>query len=508
MDPHNNSDTVSVPCAERKQTFAQDLLIVLSGTMISQLIFIFSIPVITRLYGPDAFGINTLYISLVTIIGMVSCVMYESAITLPESDDDAANVFALSILLTFCVSIVTFIGIIIGKDFFITLIKAPGLDPYIIYLPLSVCIAGLLLALNNWNIRKKSFSSIGISKVAGSVTTNTTQIATGISGFSSAGYLIFGYIIGNLFTAMVLFYSTLKKYHSLFHNKISLKKIIEGLHRYKVFPIYGTGSEIINVISVLMPVFLLSIYYSESIVGFYSLGYLALQVPVTFIAGAIAQVFFSRAVELHHKKDESLGLLFEQLTRRLFMLGFLPFIILAVAGKEICMVIFGPEWAEAGVFLQILVFWIFLGLITSPLTYLFIIFEKQKFTLLYNSSILMIRLGALVIGGLSGNIYITIILLSAVGTCSYGFAFLWLMKISNSSIHTIIAQFVPYILLGIPVAGIMILTKWILHPAPVFLLVIGIISAIFYYYLSIRDDPEIRNVINDFWRMLVKKPFS
>jgi len=508
MDPHNNSGVGSAQSGERKQTFAQDILIVLSGTMISQLIFIFSIPVITRLYSPDAFGLNTLYMSLVTIIGMVSCVMYESAIALPESDDDAVNVFALSILLTFCVSIVTFIGIIIGKDFFITLIKARGLGPYIIYLPLSVCIAGFLLALNNWNIRKKSFGPIGISKVTGAVTTNSTQIATGISGFSSAGYLIFGYIIGNLFTAMYLFYSTLKKYHSLFHKKISLKKIIEGLHRYKVFPIYGTGSEIINVISVLMPVFLLSIYYTESIVGFYSLGYLTLQVPVTFIAGAIAQVFFSRAIELYHQKKESLALLFQQLTRRLFMLGFFPFIILAVAGKELCMVFFGSEWAEAGVFLQILVFWIFLGLITSPLTYLFIIFEKQKFTLLYNSIILMIRLGALVIGGLSGNIYITIVLLSAVGTCSYGFVFWWLMKISNSSIHTIIAHFVPYILLGIPVAGIMILTKWILHPAPVFLLVIGIISAIFYYYLSIRDDPEIQNIINDFWRMLVKKHFS
>ena len=508
MDPHNNLDTVSVPRAEREQTFAQDALIVLSGTMFSQLIFIFSIPIITRLYGPDAFGIYTLYISLVTIIGIVSCVMYESAIALPESDDDAVNIFVLSILLTFCVTIVTFIGIIFGKEYFINLINAPGLSPYIIYLPISVCIAGSLLALNNWNIRKKSFGPIGISKVTGSVTTNAFQITNGIYGFGSAGYLVFGYIFGNLFTASYLFYSTLKKYHSLFHKKISLKKIIEGSWRYKVFPIYGTGSEIINVISVLMPVFLLSMYYSESIVGFYSLGYLTLQVPVAFIAGAIAQVFFSRAVELYHKKKESLAFLFEQLTRRLFMLGFLPFILLFLAGNELCTVIFGPEWSEAGVFLQILVFWIFLGFITSPLTYLFIIFEKQKFTLLYNGIVLIIRLGALVIGGLSGNIYFTIALLSAVGSCSYGFIFWWLMKISNSSIHKIISQFVPYILFGIPIAGFIIFTKWILHPAPIFLFIIGIISAICYYYLSIRDDPELWNVISDFWRVMTIKPSS
>jgi O-antigen/teichoic acid export membrane protein len=257
-----------------------------------------------------------------------------------------------------------------------------------------------------------------------------------------------------------------------------------------------------------MPVFLLSSYFSATVVGFYSLGFLVLQVPVTFIAGAIAQVFFSRAVELYHKKDESLALLFEQLARRLFMLGFLPFIILVLAGREICMVIFGPEWAEAGVFLQILVFWIFLGLITSPLTYLFIIFEKQKFTLLYNSIVFIIRLGALVIGGLTGNIYLAIIVLSVVGTCSNGFVFWWLMKISNASIRTIVAQFFPYIIFGIPIAGIMIFTKWIIHPSAVLLLVIGIISAILYYYLSIRDDPEIQEVINNLWTMLVKKPVS
>jgi O-antigen/teichoic acid export membrane protein len=506
MDPHNNSEVISAPRAEKKLTFAQDVLIVFSGAMISQIIFILSAPVITRLYGPDAFGIFTLYISLVSIIGIVSCVMYESAIILPESDDDAVNVFALSILLTISVSVVTFISIVVAKDFFIHLIRAPGLEPYIIYLPLSVCIAGFLLALNNWNIRKKSFRPIGVSKIASSATTNVTQIATGIFGFSSAGYLVFAYIFGNLFGALFLFYAVLQNYRIIFYNKISWKKIIDSLRRYKVFPIYGTWSEIINTVSVLMPVFLLSTYFSATVVGFYSLGFLALQVPVTFIAGAIAQVFFSRAVELYHNARVSLKLLFEQLTRRLFMLGFLPFIILALAGKEICMVIFGSEWSEAGVFLQILVFWIFLGLITSPLTYLFIIFEKQKSTLLYNSIVFIIRFGALVIGGLTGNIYFTIILLSVVGICSNGFVFWWLMKISNASIRTIVSQFFPYILLGIPIAGFMIFIKWILQPIPILLLVIGIISAIFYYFVSIHEDPEMRHIINDFWRILIKKP--
>jgi lipopolysaccharide exporter len=506
MDPHNNSEEVSAPRAEKKLTFAQDVLIVFSGAMISQRRFRLSAPVITRLYGPDAFGIFTLYISLVSIIGLVSCVMYESAIILPESDDDAVNVFALSILLTISVSVVTFIGIVVAKDFFIHLIRAPGLDPYIIYLPLSVCIAGFLLALNNWNIRKKSFRPIGVSKIAGSAATNATQIATGLFGFSSAGYLVFAYIFGNFFGALYLFYSVLKNYRLIFSNKISWKKINDGLRRYKVFPIYGTWSEIINTVSVLMPVFLLSTYFSATVVGYYSLGFLALQVPVTFIAGAVAQVFFSRAVELYHNSRESLKLLFEQLTRRLFMLGFLPFIILALAGKELCMVIFGPEWSEAGIFLQILVFWIFLGLITSPLTYLFIIFEKQKFTLLYNSIVFIIRFGALVIGGLTGNIYFTIILLSVVGICSNGFVFWWLMKISNASIRTIVTQFFPYILLGIPVAGIMIFTKWILQLIPILLCIIGIISAIFYYFVSVHEDPEMRNIINDFWRILIRKP--
>jgi Ca2+/Na+ antiporter len=82
------------------------------------------------------------------------------------------------------------------------------------------------------------------------------------------------------------------------------------------------------------------------------------------------------------------------------------------------------------------------------------------------------------------------------------------MKISNSSIHTIIAQVVPYILLGIPIAGFMIFTKWIFHPSAVLLLVIGIISAILYYCMSIRNDTEIRDVLNDFRNMLVKKLFS
>ena len=54
-------------------------------------------PVLTRLYGPEAFGFLALFTSITSIIGVVACMRCELAIMLPKTDEEAANLLGLSL---------------------------------------------------------------------------------------------------------------------------------------------------------------------------------------------------------------------------------------------------------------------------------------------------------------------------------------------------------------------------------------------------------------------------
>ena len=56
----------------KKKSFAFDVLTLAGGTTFAQILMILSAPVLTRLYGPDDFGIWALYISITSIISVIA----------------------------------------------------------------------------------------------------------------------------------------------------------------------------------------------------------------------------------------------------------------------------------------------------------------------------------------------------------------------------------------------------------------------------------------------------
>jgi len=78
-----------IPASARPSAFGVDVLTLVTGTTIAQIITVLASPVITRLYGPETFGILALFTSITSIIAVIACMRYELAIMLPESDGEA-----------------------------------------------------------------------------------------------------------------------------------------------------------------------------------------------------------------------------------------------------------------------------------------------------------------------------------------------------------------------------------------------------------------------------------
>jgi len=157
------------PEPSRSTSFATDVLKLVTGTTFAQVITILASPLLTRLYGPEAFGFLALFTSITSIIGVVACMRYEMAIMLPKTDEEAANLLGLCLLCVAVVSGLTVPALYFGGDAILSMLRAPGLEPYLILVPVFVFISGVFLALNYWNSRTKHFGRLSVARVISSL---------------------------------------------------------------------------------------------------------------------------------------------------------------------------------------------------------------------------------------------------------------------------------------------------------------------------------------------------
>ncbi len=329
----------------------------MGGSSIAALITIISTPILTHYFTPDAFGIFAVFSSITGIISIIACMRYELAIMLPKSDDDAINIFALCLLIAFFISVFLLPIFWFFQSEIISLFNLPDLGSYILLIPFMILVNGFFTALYNWHTRTQNFKLLAGARVTNAVMTNGSQLASAFMGFLTAGGLIIGTILGTFSSTLVLFVQMWRTDKAALKSSVRWNAIILGLKRYRNFPIYDSFSAFINNLSWQLPVLMLAAFFSPAIVGFYSLGLMVLFFPMNLIGGALSQNFLQKAAEV--KDQGTLGHLVEQVFEILVIVGLYPIFVLTLVGANIVMVIFGPNWGEAGVYLQILSIWAF-----------------------------------------------------------------------------------------------------------------------------------------------------
>lgn len=478
--------------------FATDVAKLVTATTIANIITILASPILTRLYGPEAFGFLALFISISGIIVVISCMRYELTIMLPKSDEEAVNLLALSIFSVTVISVLTVPVLYFLGDVLLDLLGAPGLAPYLWLIPPFVFMSGIFLALKMWNLRSRHFTQLSVAQMASSVSTTCTQVGAGLSGYTTGGSLIGANLVGSFISLGFLGGRTWRDDRALIKKGISRQGMISGMKRYRKFPLIDTGSALLNSISWQLPAFLLSAFFSPIIVGFYALGYRVLQLPMSFIGGAIHQVFFQRATEA--RAEGTLDKLVENVFRVLVQIGLFPSLLIAFIGSDLFAIIFGELWREAGIYAQILSIWTIILFISTPLTGLLAVLEKIHFGLKFNIANFFTRLGSLVIGGLIGSVYIALVLFAASGIIVYGYLCVSIMRFSGVSWSAMSKIVLTNLLIFAPVGVTLGVLKFLNLSSLILVSVAGIAISVYYVYL-IKTDSHVRVVLYQFGLM-------
>jgi O-antigen/teichoic acid export membrane protein len=225
---------------------------------------------------------------------------------------------------------------------------------------------------------------------------------------------------------------------------------------------------------------------------------------MSMVGGAVTQVFFQKASEAHNRIG-NLSKVVEEVFKRLVSLGIFPILLLTLIGKDIFIVAFGARWAEAGVYVQILGLWIFFRFISSPISTLFAVLEKQSYGLLFNGVLFSTRAASLIVGGMTDDVRFTLSLFAGTGVACYGFLCFWLISKAGLSILQTLYHIVKYSIYSSPLLIIIAFAKYSLgvHEVGVLLLAIG--SLLVYYSLVIRSDEGLKEPLNTIFQKFGSK---
>ena len=400
--------------------FFRGALRISAGATLAQLILIASSPVLTRLFAPADYGAYAVATSLLAILVAVATLGYEFAIPLPRSDHEAANVVAVCLIVVIGVSTVTAVVVVLAGGSIATLAGAPSLGPYMPLLAVGVLSGGISTALIGWAIRNKTYTEIVANRLTQSGTLVAAQVGLGLAGAGTAG-LFGGALVGSLVASSRLALAAWRRGAATFR-QITRRGIGAAASRYRRFPLLTSPSILLNAVGLEAAVLVVVALYGTDVGGHFALAQRVIQLPVTVVGVAIAQVYFAEAAQVARERPGDLRRLFWRTTRALIVTAIVPSVVGGLAAPFLFGPVFGDAWVEAGQFVAILAPMYFLIFVTSPTGATLDILERQDLRLL-REIVRLILIGGVVVLATSLQLSATaaVIAVSVVGCLTYLF---------------------------------------------------------------------------------------
>lgn len=407
--------------------FVRNVAIVAGGTAGAQLIHLAFYPIITRLYGPENFGLLGVFMSVIAILAPMAVLTYPKAIVLPKNNSDAKSLVKLSFALSLGIAIFILLVFSTVGDQILSSIGADGISEFSLLIPFAILFYGWQQIGQQWLFRQQAFRDtakasmiqVFISGVAKCVAGLFFPIASVLIGLQVASAALYAILLGLAANKYLTTTYQLPEKPRINHSVLALAK------SYKAFPIYRAPQVTLNAASRSIPVFMLASQYSSSAAGFYVLGQMVLGAPLTLVAKSVGDAFYPKFTMAANNGQPLMPLL-RKSTLALAILGIMPFGALIFFGPFMFSIVFGGEWQQAGEYARWLAIMYFFGFMNTPVVAASATLDLQKGLLIYELASTSLKIIAMYVGlmVLKSDLW-AVGIFSIFGAASYTTLIIW-----------------------------------------------------------------------------------
>lgn len=384
----------------KKSSFARSVLTVTFGTVTAQVMTLCAIPLLTKVYSVESFGVLGIYIAFSGIARVVFSGRYDFAIPTARGFSEASAVvwLTLSISIMFC-------ALLYGGIFYFSIPYLEKFGEVKSFVPLMFLITSTDSVLSLWLNRVKSYGVFSVSRIVRSIGIAVSQLLIGIYGDIEEG-LMYGLLIGEAVT--VLFVVVSLHYSNAKIRKTSLMRLLVVARKYRDNPIYLLPGHALNMVVSQLPIIIIEAVYGATAAGLVYMAQKIVSLPGQLVGAAAFRVYFSEASRLYNLTGECYSLA-KNTVLGVLLISVILFMAIDIVSYNFIGQLLGAQWNDARVTILLYSLIELLPTVFYPISGIWFITNNQKANLkyqLFRSG--LIGLG-LVIGVYIGGFYITLV---------------------------------------------------------------------------------------------------
>ena len=373
----------------------KNIFTLVTGTALVQVINIVSLPILSRFYTPEDFGLFAIFLAVSSLVSIFITLRYDNAILIAKHDDESKTLARLSFVL----------AILLGFAFGIILWLISGLvnsslgietsNKWLILASITAIFVAVISVGSSWYNRQKDYQLINKIRINQILIYVLFSIPLGFLGIQSG--LVLAHFISYTIVAigLIISLSWLKEdWNGRNFKIIGIKN--------KKFPIFVLPASLLDVATFHLPVILIAFLYSSDMSGQYSMAFRILALPSALIGAAAGQVFLREFAKIYEDKESAIKLIFN-MWKGMALIGALPVIVIFLFGEELFVLVLGEAWEPSGKIAVIISPMLFLMLVVSPCSGVFQVLGLQRFNLYFSISTLIYRPGCIWMGFLENN---------------------------------------------------------------------------------------------------------
>ena len=410
--------------------FFKNAITLISGAGLAQVLPLLILPIVSRFYHPEDYALLAGYSSIVVILGPLSTGMYHYAIVTDKTERKASNTFCLAFLILASFTVLSAIVIFAFGDHIAKYFNKQ-ISFWLYFIPLTIFFQGFYQILYMWQTRLAKFRVLALSKMVLSGIMAVSTLCFGFFNLGGAGLLI-SQLIGQSLAMIVLLVPTVR-YKGNLVKLVSVSEMTKSLKRHSDFPKFNMPQSFTDGIKESSLIWIISNFFGSTALGSFSFARTVIFGPLQIVGGAVGEVFYQNANAVGEKSE--LIYLTKKIFLNLCLFGLPLLIIFPFFGDKLFETFFGNKWTNAGAFSGILIFWLYLRFVSSPLSIIPIVLKKQKPYFVIGLMVNFIPILFFYVAGLYGfTVNNALYTFTTVSCITLLFFFVWiyyLLKINN-----------------------------------------------------------------------------
>ncbi len=388
----------------------------MAGTVVAQVLPLLFYPIFTRLYSPADFGTFATISMIATPLAIVASGAYEQAFLIVRSSLATANLFLFIMLRCAIVLLPCLLLLLLVRGSIATALADPALRSTLIFVPLVSFGQVIYNCTSEWLVREKAFKGLTINRIWQSGALALPKLGFGIGGWFSGG-LVLGEALGRF---LYVGYSFRRIWRGpIGRFTTSRSRMATMAKRYRSFPRLMVPDQLINTFAGSIHVLIIGYAFGPAELGYVSLLFSALYLPVTIVSSSFKDVFRQRA-SVDYARDGNCRPIYVKLLFPVILLGLASFGVLYLISPQLFVFVFGPKWAVVGEYARILIPMFFFNFVAMSLGGVLIIAKKIGVSLGWQIISLILASMALLTGvAVFQNVADTLLLFTLARSLSY-----------------------------------------------------------------------------------------